>query len=42
MATVHPASILRAPDEASRHAAMRDFIADLEKVGQRRATAGKR
>lgn len=41
MATVHPASILRAPNGASRHAAMRDFIADLEKVGQRLAAAEK-
>jgi DNA polymerase len=29
MATVHPSSILRAPDEASRHAQMDAFIADL-------------
>jgi DNA polymerase len=29
MATVHPSSILRAPDEASRHAQMEAFVADL-------------
>jgi uracil-DNA glycosylase len=32
MATVHPSSILRAPDEESRHQAMRDFVADLATV----------
>ena len=41
MATVHPSSILRAPDDDSRHEEMRKFIADLKKVaqnlGQRRA-----
>ena len=30
MATVHPSSILRAPDEESRHDEMRKFIADLK------------
>lgn len=40
MATVHPAAILRAPDDPSRHAAMRSFIADLKKVGARLAVAG--
>jgi DNA polymerase len=29
MATVHPSSILRAPDEAARHAEMERFVADL-------------
>jgi len=29
VATVHPSSILRAPDEASRHQELRRFIADL-------------
>lgn len=29
MATVHPSSILRAPDEESRHEEMRKFIVDL-------------
>ena len=29
VATVHPSSILRAPDEASREEAMKAFIADL-------------
>lgn len=32
MATVHPSSILRAPDEAARHEEMRRFIADLSKI----------
>jgi DNA polymerase len=31
MATVHPSSILRAPDD-SRDAAMNDFVSDLKKV----------
>jgi DNA polymerase len=31
-ATVHPSSILRAPDEASRHAAMEDFVRDLTRI----------
>ena len=35
MATVHPSSILRAPDDASRHEEMRKFIADLKKVAAR-------
>jgi len=30
MATVHPSSILRAPDEESRHADLRRFVADLK------------
>src|ERR1041385_6614659 len=41
MATVHPSSILRAPDDDSRHEEMRKFVADLknvaEKLHQRRA-----
>jgi DNA polymerase len=32
MATVHPSSILRAPDNESRHEEMARFIADLKKV----------
>jgi uracil-DNA glycosylase len=31
-ATVHPSSILRAPDEAARHEAMQHFAADLGKI----------
>jgi uracil-DNA glycosylase len=31
-ATVHPSSILRAPDDESRRQEMREFIADLKKV----------
>jgi uracil-DNA glycosylase len=34
MATVHPSSILRAPDEAARQEAMRDFIRDLKAVAK--------
>ncbi len=32
LATVHPSSILRAPDDASRHAEMLRFVEDLKKV----------
>jgi uracil-DNA glycosylase len=32
MATVHPSSILRAPDEESRHNEERKFIADLKRI----------
>jgi uracil-DNA glycosylase len=32
IATVHPSSILRAPDEAAREQAMLDFVEDLRKV----------
>jgi uracil-DNA glycosylase family protein len=32
MATVHPSSILRAPDEETRHLEMKRFVADLKKV----------
>ena len=35
MATVHPSSILRAPDDETRHEEMRKFIADLKKVAAR-------
>jgi len=35
MATVHPSSILRAPDEKSRHEAMEQFIADLKKIAHK-------
>ncbi|HEX4566830.1 MAG TPA: UdgX family uracil-DNA binding protein [Vicinamibacterales bacterium] len=31
-ATVHPSSILRAPDDESRHAEMKRFVADLKRV----------
>ena len=33
-ATVHPSSILRAPDSEARHLAMRQFIADLRGVAR--------
>jgi uracil-DNA glycosylase len=32
MATVHPSSILRAPDDDTRHLEMRRFIDDLKKI----------
>ncbi len=32
MATVHPSSILRVPDEEARHAAYAQFVADLKKA----------
>jgi uracil-DNA glycosylase len=32
MATVHPSSILRAPDDETRHVEKREFINDLKKV----------
>jgi DNA polymerase len=38
-ATVHPSSILRAPDEASRRQAMELFVADLRIVASERAGA---
>jgi hypothetical protein len=31
---VHPSSILRAPDEETRHEEMARFIADLKKVAK--------
>jgi uracil-DNA glycosylase len=34
MATVHPSSILRAPDDDSRHREMASFIADLKKLAK--------
>ncbi len=34
VATVHPSSILRAPDEGARQEAMRDFVRDLKAVGK--------
>jgi len=34
MATIHPSSILRAPDEEPRHAGKRRFIDDLKKVAR--------
>ena len=35
LATVHPSSILRAPDEDARHEEMRLFVDDLKKVAAR-------
>ena len=34
MATVHPSSILRAPDDETRHEEMRRFVADLKKAAE--------
>src|SRR5205085_12444248 len=34
MATVHPSSILRAPDAETRHEEMRRFVADLKKLSR--------
>jgi len=34
MATVHPSSILRAPDEETRHTEMRLFVEDLKRVAK--------
>jgi uracil-DNA glycosylase len=34
MATVHPSSILRAPDDESRHREMAAFVADLKKLAK--------
>ena len=34
MATVHPSSILRAPDEETRHEEMERFIQDLKKIAK--------
>ena len=34
IATVHPSSILRAPDDESRHAEMERFVADLKRVAR--------
>jgi DNA polymerase len=41
VATVHPSSILRAPDDEARHAETERFVADLAKVAAllRRAAA---
>ena len=34
MATVHPSSILRAPDDETRHSEMRRFTAEMKKIAQ--------
>ncbi|HYR79800.1 MAG TPA: UdgX family uracil-DNA binding protein [Candidatus Dormibacteraeota bacterium] len=33
-ATVHPSSILRSPDDESRHLAMKEFVEDLKKIAR--------
>ena len=40
LATVHPSSILRAPDDETRHLEMRRFIDDLRKVADAIAAPG--
>ena len=42
IATVHPSSVLRAPDAAARAQAERDFIADVKKVAAALRRAGRR
>jgi DNA polymerase len=37
-ATVHPSSILRAPDDESRREEMQAFVADLRRIGKRSAS----
>ena len=34
MATVHPSSILRAPDDETRHSEMRRFVEDLKRIAK--------
>ena len=34
MATVHPSSILRAPDDETRHSEMRQFVEDLKRIAK--------
>ena len=41
VATVHPSSILRAPDEEARREAMRDFVGDLRIVAAMKETADR-
>jgi uracil-DNA glycosylase len=41
IATVHPSSILRAPDEAARREEMTRFVADLKKVAAAGSRAGE-
>jgi len=41
-ATVHPSSILRAPDDESRRQEMREFVADLKKVAKKLGPARTR
>jgi DNA polymerase len=40
-ATVHPSSVLRAPDAAARALAEREFIADLTKVARHLSSQGR-
>src|SRR5438067_1649007 len=42
MATVHPSSLLRAPDEETRHREMALFIADLKKISEVLGSATRR
>jgi DNA polymerase len=40
-ATVHPSSILRAPDERARDEEMAEFVADLRRVSDHLAELGE-
>ncbi len=40
-ATVHPSSILRAPDDEARREEMRRFVEDLKHVAERLRAAGR-
>ena len=42
VATVHPSSILRAPDDVSRASARREFVRDLRAVAEKLAELGAR
>ena len=41
LATVHPSSILRAPDDETRHRELRAFVADLAEVAKLLQTSGE-
>jgi uracil-DNA glycosylase len=41
LATVHPSSILRAPDDATRHRELRAFVSDLMAVAKLLQTSGE-
>jgi DNA polymerase len=41
IATVHPSSILRAPDDATRHRELRAFVADLMEVAKLLQSSGE-
>lgn len=39
--TIHPSALLRMPDDAQRHAAYRDFVADLKSAKTAKSREGK-